>query len=70
MMVASQIVASASTDNNVSWHSINWSQCNKIVRSHQVRIIKATKKGKRVKVKALQRLLTHSFSGKAIAVKK
>ena len=70
MIVASQSVASASTDNEVNWHSINWSQCNKIVRSHQVRIVKATKEGRWGKVKSLQRLLTHSFSGKAIAVRR
>jgi len=32
--------------------------------------VKATQEGKRRKVKSLQWLLTHSFSGKAIAVKK
>jgi len=66
----SQIVTSASPDKSVNWHSINWSQCNKIVRSHQVRIVKATKEGRWGKVKALQRLLTHSFSGKALAVRR
>lgn len=70
MVVTNQIVTSASTDNNVSWHSINWSRCNRVVRSHQMRIVKATKEGRWGKVKALQRLLTHSFSGKAIAVKR
>ena len=35
-----------------------------------MRIVKATKEGRWGKVKALQRLLTHSFSGKAIAVKR
>ena len=54
MIVASQSVASASTDNEVNWHSINWSQCNKIVRSHQVRIVKATKEGRWGKVKSLR----------------
>lgn len=70
MMVVSQIAASASTDKNTNWHSVNWRQCHKIVRSHQVRIVKATKEGRWGKVKALQRLLTHSFSGKAIAVRR
>lgn len=70
MIVASQTVASASTDNEMNWHSINWSRCNKIVRSHQVRIVKATKEGRWGKVKSLQRLLTDSFSGKAIAVRR
>ena len=36
----------------------------------QARIVQATKAGKRNKVKALQRILTHSFSGKALAVKR
>jgi RNA-directed DNA polymerase len=36
----------------------------------QVRIVKATQAGKWGKVKALQRLLTRSFSGKALAVKR
>ncbi len=35
-----------------------------------MRIVKATKEGRWGKVKALQRLLTHSFSGKAIAVRR
>ncbi len=70
MMVVDQNTASASTDNGMNWHSINWKQCNKIVRSHQVRIVKATKEGRWGKVKALQRLLTHSFSGKAVAVRR
>ncbi|WP_410521702.1 group II intron reverse transcriptase/maturase [Candidatus Tisiphia endosymbiont of Oplodontha viridula] len=49
---------------------MNWCQCNKVVKSHQMRIVKATKEGRWGKVKALQRLLTHSFSGKAIAVRR
>ena len=36
----------------------------------QARIVKATQEGRWGKVKALQHLLTHSFSGKAIAVKR
>ncbi len=70
MVVTNQIVASASTDSNVSWHSINWSRCNRVIRSHQMRIVKAIQEGRWGKVKALQRLLTHSFSGKALAVRR
>lgn len=70
MVVVSQIAASASPNKFIDWHSINWTECNKIVRSYQTRIVKATKEGRWGKVKALQRLLTHSFSGKAIAVKR
>lgn len=36
----------------------------------QTRIVKATQQGRWGKVKALQRLLTHSFGGKALAVKR
>jgi RNA-directed DNA polymerase len=35
-----------------------------------MRIVKATQEGRWNKVKALQRLLTGSFSGKALAVKR
>ena len=70
MIVASNNVASASTDNNVIWHNINWCECNRVVRGYQVRIVKATKEGRWGKVKSLQRLLTHSFSGKALAVRR
>lgn len=70
MIGANKIATSASLDDHTQWHSVNWRQCNKIVRSHQVRIVKAIKEGRWGKVKALQRLLTHSFSGKAIAVRR
>ncbi len=52
------------------WHDIDWKATNHNVRRLQARIVKATKEGKWDKVKALQRLLTHSFSGKAIAVRR
>lgn len=70
MIEASNIADSASTDVIINWHDIDWGKCNRIVRSHQVRIVKAIKEGRWGKVKALQRLLTHSFSGKAIAVRR
>jgi RNA-directed DNA polymerase len=49
---------------------IDWKAAHRNVRRLQARIVKATKAGKWGKVKALQRLLTHSFSGKALAVKR
>lgn len=70
MLSVNKNTVSASTDNNTSWHSINWQACGRIVKSYQMRIVKATKEGRWGKVKALQRLLTHSFSGKAIAVRR
>ena len=52
------------------WHDIDWKAVHHNVRRLQARIVKATKDGKWGKVKALQRLLTHSFSGKALAVRR
>lgn len=64
------MLACAPSDRNVNWHSIDWRQCHENVRKLQARIVKATKEGRWGKVKALQRLLTTSFSGKALAVKR
>ena len=52
------------------WHAIDWKSANHHVRRLQARIVKATQDKKWGKVKALQRLLTHSFSGKALAVRR
>jgi RNA-directed DNA polymerase len=52
------------------WHSINWEPCYKNIKRLQARIVKAKKAGRWNKVKALQRLLTHSFSGRALAVRR
>ena len=61
--------ACASSDGEMQWHQIDWSHAHRNVRRLQARIVKATKEGRWGKVKALQWLLTHSLSGKAIAVK-
>ena len=52
------------------WHAIDWKSANHIVRRLQARIVKATQEKKWGKVKARPRLLTHSFSGKALAVRR
>jgi RNA-directed DNA polymerase len=54
----------------IGWHAIDWQQAHREVRRLQARIVKATQAGKWGKVKALQHLLTHSFSAKALAVKR
>lgn len=51
------------------WNTINWHSAQRIVRRLQARIVKATQDRRWGKVKALQHLLTHSFSGKQVAVK-
>jgi RNA-directed DNA polymerase len=60
----------ATTDSTLTWHQINWRQAERTVRRLQTRIAQATQAGKWGKVKALQHLLTHSFSGKALAVRR
>ena len=52
------------------WEQIDWPQCEQKVRRLQARIVKATQEGRHGKVKALQWLLTHSFHGRALAVKR
>ena len=64
------IQADAASTRDNAWHSINWADCHLGVRKLQVRIAKATREGRWRKVKALQWLLTHSFSAKALAVRR
>jgi RNA-directed DNA polymerase len=52
------------------WHAIDWQQCHQNVRRLQGRIVKACQAGRWGKVQAWQRLLTHSWSGRVIAVKR
>ncbi len=65
-----EMVAGAASHDPLDWHAIDWQQVNQIVRRLQARIVKATQEGRWGKVKALQRLLTRSFSGKALAVRR
>jgi len=60
----------ALSNNLTPWHSITWPKCYKNVQRLQARIVKAIQEGRWNKVKALQRLLTRSFSGKALAVRR
>lgn len=55
---------------DMTWNGISWIDVQRQVRRLQARIVKATQVGRHNKVKALQWLLTHSFSGKALAVKR
>ena len=62
--------AGAASHHEVDWHQINWESAHRTVRRLQARIVKATQEGRWGKVKALQRLLSHSLSGKALAVRR
>ena len=60
----------ASSGKAAHWDQVDWPKCERQVRRLQARIVKATREGRWGKVKTLQRLLTCSFSGKALAVKR
>lgn len=62
--------AGAASHPVTDWHGINWSRVSHTVRRLQARIVKATQAGRWGKVHALQHLLTHSFSAKALAVRR
>src|SRR5271157_2383889 len=62
--------AGAVSSKATEWYAINWQTIHRHVRRLQVRIAQATKQGRWGKVRALQRLLTHSYSGKALAVRR
>jgi len=70
MHMTAEYSAGAVSHTSADWHSIPWKTVNETVRRLQARIVKATKAGKWHKVQALQHLLTHSFSGKALAVRR
>jgi RNA-directed DNA polymerase len=54
----------------IDWNRICWKKVYRNVRRLQARIVKAVKEKRRGKVKALQWLLTRSYSGKALAVRR
>ena len=60
----------ARASSGATWDGINWAVVQRHVRGLQTRIVKATQSGRHNRAKALQWLLTHSFSGKALAVKR
>jgi RNA-directed DNA polymerase len=62
--------AGAASSEQEGWHAIKWYQAHQNVRRLQARIVKATQDKRWGRVQALQRLLTHSYSGKVLAVKR
>ena len=53
-----------------AWHSIDWADCYRRVRSLQRRIVQAVQRGAWRKVKRLSYLLVHSVAARALAVKR
>src|ERR1700758_387930 len=68
-MTTAQAVGAVSRE-AAEWYAIDWQTINRNVRRLQVRIVQATKESKWGKVQALQHLLTHSYSGKVLAVRR
>jgi len=69
-MTASTLQTGAISRNSMQWHATDWRAVQRNVQRLQARIVKATQEERWGKVKALQRLLTCSFCGKALAVKR
>src|SRR5215510_13660667 len=67
-MSAAAMPAGAAPKPTPEWHSISWKKVWRTVRRLQARIVKAVAEGRWNKVKALVYLLTHSFSGRALAI--
>ena len=63
------IGATLSVNNSNPWNNIPWQRAKRHVFRLQTRIAKAKREKKRGKVRSLQRILTHSFYAKAMAVK-
>jgi len=68
-MMTAQAVGAVSNEAK-EWYAIDWRTIHRNVRRLQVRIAQATKEGRWGRVRALQRLLTHSYSGKVLAVRR
>jgi RNA-directed DNA polymerase len=68
-MTMAQAIGAVSSE-AAEWYAIDWQTIHQNVRRLQVRIAQATKVGRWGKVRALQRLLTHSYSGKVLAVRR
>jgi RNA-directed DNA polymerase len=60
--------AGAAPGHAPDWNSISWKKVWRTVRRLQARIVKAVREGRWNKVKALVYLLTHSHSGRALAI--
>ena len=69
-MGAAAMTAGASLRDPTAWRQINWRRAHRNVRRLQIRIVKAEQQHKKRKVRALQRILVRSWSGRAVAVKR
>jgi len=70
MKVSCRKTRSALSGAPQDWFAIDWHRVERNVRGTQIRIAKATLEGNWRRVKALQRMLTRSWSAKALAVRR
>lgn len=70
MTVMTLSATGASSASKLTWADINWPHVSKEVKRLQMRIAKAAREGAHGKAKALQWLLTHSYSAKLLAVRR
>lgn len=69
-MTSAAMLSLGASSTSANWDAIDWQPIEANVRRLQMRIAKATREGRWGKVKALQWLLTHSFSAKLLAVRR
>jgi RNA-directed DNA polymerase len=69
-MTAVATLTGALSTGPVAWHTLDWYAVHRTVRRLQARLVQAVQAGRWGKVRALQHLLPHSFSGKALAVQR
>src|SRR5690349_12746832 len=70
MTAMTKTITGASSTSTLIWGAIDWHQVTEEVKRLQMRIAKAVREKRYSKAKALQWLLTHSFSAKLLAVKR
>ncbi|WP_457810067.1 reverse transcriptase N-terminal domain-containing protein [Pseudomonas kielensis] len=63
-------VTSASSDGAMNWYGLDWASIQTSVRKTQLKIAQATREADWRRVKRLQRMLTHSFHGRCLAVRR
>ena len=63
-------VASAPSGGVMNWHDLDWATIQQAVRKTQLKIAQATQEGNWRRVKRLQRMLTYSFYGRCLAIRR
>ena len=70
MTAVATLAGAPCCDVDTDWNQVNWEKVNRNVRRLQARIVKAVEEEGWGKVRALHWLLTHSFDGEALVVRR